>query len=81
MARDTVTPMTGKISDFGSLTDRVEQSEPRSYQPTHAWLDGSTPVLVSDWRRTEHGWQALTIRAVVSGAALEWIDSVRLRRR
>lgn len=59
----------------------MQAAPTQAYQPTHAWLDDQTPVIVSDWRRTPDGWEGLTIRAVVSGAALEWITASRLRRR
>ena len=71
--------MTGKISDFGSLGDRVGATRAQAYQPVHAWLDDQTPVIVADWRKGERGWEALTIRAVVSGAASEWVSESRVR--
>lgn len=60
----SVTNMTMKRSDFGSLGDRLGRTprELDDQRVRHVWLDSTLPDLVVDRRKTAGRWEGMVAR-------------------
>ena len=82
----TVSAMTMKRSEFGSLTDRLGRAPRRldDLRVRHVWLDSSVAALVVDRRKTAGRWEGLVVRAEdgeLLGLADAGIDEILLNYR
>ena len=76
----TVTVMTTKRSDFGSLSDRLGRT-PRvldDQRVRHVWLDSTVPALVVDRRKTAGRWEGLVVRVEDGELLVGWVSGDRI---
>ena len=76
----TVSAMTMKRSEFGSLTDRLGRAPRRldDLRVRHVWLDSSVAALVVDRRKTAGRWEGLVVRAEDGELLVGWVNGDRI---
>lgn len=77
----TVTGMTMKRSQFGSLADRLglPEATPAPAVVRHVWVDAVAPGLVMDRRRDAAGcWEGLVVWVRDGRCCQEWIPGARI---
>ena len=76
----SVTGMTMKRSDFGSLSDRLGRT-PRvldDQRVRHVWLDSTVPALVVDRRKTAGRWEGQVVRVEDGELLVGWVSGDRI---
>lgn len=76
----TVTAMTMKRSEFGSLADRLGRT-PRvldDQRVRHVWLDSTVPALVVDRRKTAGRWEGQVVRVEEGELLVGWVNGDRI---
>ena len=76
----SVTGMTMKRSDFGSLGDRLGRA-PRALddqRARHVWLDSAVPSLVVDRRKTAGRWKGQVVRVEDGELLVGWVSGDRI---